>query len=325
MAPRTALARLYLERGDLGSALAEMEEGLLSAPDARHVRCTMANLCIEAGLPLRAVDLAREELARDPRCSLAHLVLGRRYLTLAQYVPAITELEAAVAADPESGPTYLLLARVYRGSSLLDKAEAAARNAVQLAPDQSVCQLELALTLLERSDPRRTADALVAADRAVALDPAAIRARYALGLACQRAGRNQEAVREFERALQHRPSGYPEIHYALAQAYMSVGDVARARRQLAEYSRSKIERAVTDLRRLISERPPHPGLLWELGQLYEALGRPGDAVSVYRHLLKVNPRDRQALRALARLSAQLHREERAHYPARAAAGRMHGR
>lgn len=125
-------------------------------------------------------------------------------------------------------------------------------------------------------------------NRAIALDSHNGTAHANLGQALEMAGRDDEAILEYQRALRIRPT-QPNVHRALAAELNRQGRLEEA---LAEY--------VEDVR----QNPGRAASYYYLGTLHERLGRPDEAADKYRAALSVDSSFSLAEVGLARLLLQ---------------------
>jgi tetratricopeptide (TPR) repeat protein len=77
--------------------------------------------------------------------SRAHRELGKAYLRFRQLDEAQTQLESAIALDPQSGPTHFLVGQVYRKRGFLEKARVENDRYIALtgghsSPDDSLAE-----------------------------------------------------------------------------------------------------------------------------------------------------------------------------------------
>ncbi|HEY1108377.1 MAG TPA: tetratricopeptide repeat protein [Opitutaceae bacterium] len=125
--------------------------------------------------------------------------------------------------------------------------------------------------------------------------PSSARAHNNYGQALFRAGRLDEAVASYERALAIQPK-YPETHYNLGVARMRQGDAARA---IAHYD--------TALR----HEPDYPEALNNLGNALAQLGRHEEALARYAEAVKRRPSFAEAHNNLGNALLQAGRGEEA--------------
>jgi Flp pilus assembly protein TadD len=165
--------------------------------------------------------------------------------------------------------------------------------------------------------------------RGLAVDSESWLLHFETGLALAQAGRNQEAIEQFQAALERNP-GAIEIHNNLAAAAVALGrfDEARAALETAHRARPASAEITTNLAVLLErgERfdealalygealradPQHAEAHGNLGTLLLRLGRPADAERHLREALRLRPLYPAAWKNLANLLASTGREAEA--------------
>jgi tetratricopeptide (TPR) repeat protein len=104
------------------------------------------------------------------------------------------------------------------------------------------------------------------------------RGHYNIGTLLKAAGRVEEAMEAYERAIELDP-GYAMAHYNLANALLSRGENDEA---IAHYQAA------------LASEPQHLGAAVNLGNALRAVGRPQEAILRYREALNLAPRDARA-------------------------------
>jgi Flp pilus assembly protein TadD len=226
---------------------------------------------------------------------------GRRLLTSGDTVAAISQLRAAVAADPDN-PRY----RSYLAYALWqagNRDEALTEHAAAARLDERLqMQYARALDLAGRSQ-----EATVEYEAVLARNPEAAIVREDLGRLLFRTGEYAAAAPHLERAVEARaddPVLRQEMAYALDQAgekpraesaYREVLESAPqaviTRGLLAEnlYEQGKKEEAMSVLERGLEMTPDAPLLQRQLGSLLEREGKRAEAAAAYRSYARLAP------------------------------------
>ena len=105
-----------------------------------------------------------------------------------------------------------------------------------------------------------------------------------LGIALSMAGRDQDAIKEFDAALKLKPH-YPNALLFLAMAYLNL---------------DQPQRAVGPLEEVLAGQPQNELAQWKVGEVHYALGNYAEAARHYRDLSQLNPRDPKAWYGLGR-------------------------
>ncbi len=117
----------------------------------------------------------------------------------------------------------LLIWRIIRPEGALDEALAAAKRALELAPELAEAHVARANTLSLAGDNE---GAIASFHRAIELDPELYEAHYYLGRHCFARGQHEQAIREFEAAHRVRPDEFQALALA-TNAADALGDPAR--------------------------------------------------------------------------------------------------
>ena len=191
----------------------------------------------------------------------------RARLEAGEYLQAVTELEAVIEDDPGNSGAHFLMGQAYNQNGDLLKAADAFRTVLALEPDNGAAHHNLGVTLFQMRDPNAAATEFLAALELDPDDPDTryqLGATYlilALSAGTPDAELLDQATAEFEAALETQENmpealigmgnihiqrqdfeaavdalkqaleevpDSPEAHYALAQAYMLIGDEAQA-------------------------------------------------------------------------------------------------
>jgi tetratricopeptide (TPR) repeat protein len=210
-----------VSRGALAAAgalllLAGLPAVSRAADEARVLRTRAEQLAAEDRCE-EALERARRARALEPDDARSALVEGRCELRLGHYEQAVGPLEEARRLDPSlpGVSTDLAQCRFHLGE--LDAAERELDRAEAENPDDGRAALYRGLVLLERSEPRRGAEAF---ERAARLDTQSEpMASFYAGMAWDRAGEEARAIASLRRVLEESP-GTPwaaEAERALAR------------------------------------------------------------------------------------------------------------
>lgn len=198
-----------------------------------------------AELGLQGVDALRKAIEIDPNLSTAYYMLGNAYTSVGRYDEAIEAGRHAVRLDPTNAGGHATLARAYwYGKGMLDEGIAELEQAVRLNPESGYGFLQLSLLYALCRKPDRAEQA---ARKAIDLQEQylsgteglqIVGAHLRLGYALYVQGRHDEAIREYEREMAFLASGDHalrerttiETELKLAAAYWRKGDRAESER-----------------------------------------------------------------------------------------------
>jgi serine/threonine protein kinase/Flp pilus assembly protein TadD len=190
-----------------------------------------------------AIGLYRDAINIEPTFSLAHLGLARCYLSRF---------------------------RIAKESAILQKAMAAAQQAVQLDDDSPEAHTLLGEVYENAKNKEKF---LAELNRAAELEPASDEAYRNLGDGYKRSGQNDKALAAFQKAVVARPDHWMN-HNALGNAYWGFGDSAKA---LSEYQK------VAEL------APDNPMGYGNIGSVYLREGKWSEAIPQFQRSLALAP------------------------------------
>jgi cytochrome c-type biogenesis protein CcmH len=245
-APARSGSDVAVYRDQLEEIDRDRAAGLVGAGEAEAARVEISRRLIAAAAPPGRAEAPVEARWGRRAAALAGVVmlpLGSAGLYLALGSPGIpseplasrsvaapaapTSIEAMVAqveahlvTNPEDGRGWEVLAPVYLRTGRFDDAVKARRNALRLLGPTAVREADLGQAMVAAADGVVTADARAAFDRAAALDPGDVMARYFLGLAAEQEGKREEAAAIWRKLLADAPPGArwtATVQAALAQ------------------------------------------------------------------------------------------------------------
>jgi len=121
----------------------------------------------------------------------------------------IAQVEAHLAQRPDDGRGWEVIAPVYLRLGRFDDAVKARRNALRLNGDSAEREAALGEALVFGANGVVTAEAKSAFEKAVALDPAHVQARYFLGLAAEQDGDRSRAAATWRALIETAPPDAP--------------------------------------------------------------------------------------------------------------------
>jgi adenylate cyclase len=268
-------------------------------------------ILVAVGLEIRAAESQR--LARRTTESLSALDASWKGLhhlflqTRDDVLEARRLFERAIELDPEFAAAHALLGNTYTAEfgngwssdpKLLDRGEALARRAIDLDPTVFNGHIALSFVQLYRRNP---AEAIAAADRAIALVPSWETSHAMRGAALAQEGRLLEAMGSVRRALRLNPRAPTGVLLSVAYVNLAAG---------------RPQEAVANLERVRAGRPDNVVARVGLAVLYGQQGRHDEAAAVVREIQRVRPdlTPEEALATLPGLEGIVGAEEFARYP-----------
>jgi len=206
-----------------------------------------------------AADPENEEVRRE----LAIVLHAEKHLD-----EAVQHFEWLARRSP-SVRSLLDLAIAYRSVSRLDESAATYGRLLELSPNNPVALHNLASLAFQQGDPEK---AIAMFRKAIAVKPDYLLAHVHLADMLRHVERNEEAYREYEKALELEPTtsaelaAFDEALYHMATLDMAMGAYERAGQLLAE---------------LLHANPEHPSAYYAFGQVLLYLGRPDEAQKAF--------------------------------------------
>jgi DNA-binding winged helix-turn-helix (wHTH) protein/tetratricopeptide (TPR) repeat protein len=208
-------------------------------------------------------------------------------LDAARVPEAIADFERAIVLDPQYAAAYVGLANarfwqyeMSRARNALDAALLAraidhVRRAIELERDLADAHATLAFLLVSTG---RSAEALAAGRRAVALEPWYWGNQFRLGHAAW----GEERLQALGRVMELYP-GFPFAHFEAAMVHIARGMLDRAESTLREGT------LVQDRQADLKQRYPAKGLHWLLGMVRLARGDVAEALSEFEREIASGP------------------------------------
>jgi cytochrome c-type biogenesis protein CcmH len=151
----------------------------------------------------------------------------------------VSQVETHLAANPNDGAGWEVIAPVYTRLGRFDDAVKARQKALALNGETATREADLGEAQTAAANGVVTAEAKAAFDRAVARDPKEAKARYFIGLAAEQDGRSNDAATIWRSMLAEAPAGAPWVGFVtqalarvsgtpVAAAGPSAGDVSAA-------------------------------------------------------------------------------------------------
>ncbi|MGB7680470.1 MAG: tetratricopeptide repeat protein [Candidatus Acidiferrales bacterium] len=243
----TALGVTYAESGNFPKAIETLRKLTADHPDSAGAHLALGTVLAQQDEPAYddAVAEFREALRLDPNSAPAKLALGRALLEQKKYSDALPMLQEYIERQPKDAQGYHFEGLVYEGLDQWDKGGEALVKAAHLQPGDYEMRMDLALALVH-------------------------------------AGRNDDAMHEFEVAEKISPKE-PEAHQQLAALYEKKGAIALARVERAKYAKLVGQ----------DEENAEAGKLDDRANNMLASGNARAAADTYRKALAIVPDDAQ--------------------------------
>ncbi len=186
----------------------------------------------------RTGELAREITAAEPESVVGYRLQGWYHIELAQrgisprenLAKAYTLAQKSLELDGSDGNSHSMLGKYYYIMRQFDKGIESGERAAELLPNSANVHVILGMT---RCDAGQLDEGIADIKQAIRLDPfPAYWDYHNLGRCYLQKGQFEEALAEFQKALQRAPNA-PFIHGYLGFAYVLLGRLEKARASVA--------------------------------------------------------------------------------------------
>jgi len=263
--------------GYVGTASARGAGGALPDPKD-HIQ---AYEDFKTGLSLRLADRREEALTQlrkvvraNPDMRDAWEMLGVTLTELGRKKEAMEALDRTIALDPTGAEPHLALARIL---ALDGKRDAALRHAEIAARREPGKGYEMQAQVL--LDLNRADEAAAAARRSLEADPQRAMSQFVIGVVAQKAGRYEEALASFTRAVAanrlQKGAVIFTLHARMADCLARLGREAEAEKEF-----------LAEIKDVPWSREGRVGL----AMLYRSQGRDAEARTMVEGLLAASPR-----------------------------------
>ena len=262
------------------------ESALVQAALARAYLSSF-DLSKDAALAERARGAAERAARLDPDLPEAQIAVARNLRATGKPAEAVPILRGVLEKNPGNVEAVALLGSVLRGAGDLAGAEATAKHLVDMRPTWWSSHKDLAGFFFGQS---RYAEAAKEYQRAIELNPGVYGLYYSLGAVQIRQGRYDEAIEQLKKSIAIKPN---------ALAWSNLG--------ACQYLVGTFSDASSSFEKAIALSPSDyrfhvylgDSLTWTPNQSVKAQRAYETAIPLAEAVLRVNPRDAQAMNLLA--------------------------
>jgi Tfp pilus assembly protein PilF len=317
---RTDLGNLLLAGGNVDGAQAQAAAVLAAQPDNADVHSLLSRIAARKGQQ----DVALTEIHRALELAPDKADLHETFALLEMGDPANSsmvegELKKAVALEPKSVNTKLLLAAFYIKSGRLQDAEQVCWSAVATDRKNLSARETLAQVILREGDPARAEEVLRQASNDLADDPRGVRL---LADYYDASGQTDKAKAEFASLAQKYPKNV-SVQEGYVRVLLQVKDYGTAQSVVSELMKKnskdpqvavlngivllnngKPDDAINALRGAANDAPKDAFIQFWLGKAALAKGDDSLAETSFRQAAQLKPPGLEAQEELARLAIQ---------------------
>jgi cytochrome c-type biogenesis protein CcmH len=189
----------------------------------RRVTAVAALVILAFGAPALYVARGSPNIAGEPAFARSQTPQGTQ-----QVDKLVAQVETHLAANPNDGAGWEVLAPVYMRLGRFNDAAMARKKAIALNGDTAGREADLGEAEAAAANGVVTADAKAAFERAVALDQHDPKARYFLGLAAEQDGKSGDAAAIWRALLADAPAGAPWVGFVRETLARATGTLAAA-------------------------------------------------------------------------------------------------
>jgi small GTP-binding protein len=275
------LGAAYLERGDLVSAIHELQLATELRPEHPRASYLLGVAYARRGDHDAAIEALSRAAAVRGGFAEAHVALGEVHRRRGDLEAAADSYRAALEGALDNaarGEVYRGLGAVYLATHRYDKAVRELRKAVASLPDDAEAQALLGRALFLRGDLET---ARIALERATLRVTSAL-ALQSLGELYERLNRRADAELAYRRVLEREPKADEEVaaRLGLARVLLAGGQSGAAHEQLM---------------RALALDPDRPDLLMVQGRILASASSPELALGAFDRALVAQPAGKQKL------------------------------
>jgi tetratricopeptide (TPR) repeat protein len=227
--------------GDPASAIKEYQLAAHMDPNEKNLFDWGNELLLHDTLE-PAMEVFQRGAALYPHSPRMYIGLGIAYYSRNLYDGAIDAICHASDLNPSDPRPYLFLGKMYNVSvGKADEVVKHMKRFTETNPDNALAYYYYALSLWKgtRGGDQQGVDLAEVETllrKSISLDPRLADAHLQLGALLQDQHRDQEAIPEFQAAVQFKPDD-PNAHYRLAEAYLRAGDKERSQEEFQLYDK----------------------------------------------------------------------------------------
>jgi tetratricopeptide (TPR) repeat protein len=250
---RTLLGLSYYGAHEFAEAIKYLEPATKSDPGNLELHHLLAQSCLWAKNYSCALEEFRLLLQQNPDSAETHTLMGEALDGLGKTPEAIAEFQAAAQASPREPNVHFGLGYLYWKSHQYDDAKREFEAELALDPDHAQALAYLGDIAMKKNDP----DAVTLLRKSMQKKSDIRIAAIDLGVILAQLKQYPEAVVALQRAVALDPAE-PDAHYRLAHVYQEMGKTAESQKEFAKVRelREKADRADEDMVRKMSSSPP---------------------------------------------------------------------
>ncbi len=311
-------ASLLLEKGEVGRAIDGLNAALAIDPNNAQAHYDLARALLASKRPELVRYHLSEAIKWSPRFASPRLLLAQVDVEAGAYKSALTGSQLVLVTNPRDRKAHLIHAMALRGLQHYDMARAELRFLLASNPRDPRVLFQLGVLETAARKWKPAEDAFLACYNAAPSDMRGLRAAADIHLSRNEPDQAltllraevkrfperadlQSALAEYAGRAGHPDVAQSEMQAAFKKVDPNSPESAELHRKLAQIqvSSGSLQAALPHLERARQLQPGDAKTLFELGALYERLGRLKDAVPVYAAAVKADGENVRALNNLA--------------------------
>jgi tetratricopeptide (TPR) repeat protein len=262
------LGYAYEKKGMPANAIREYRTTIEGMPDHENALLCLAALYSGQKRPLKAIEVYRQYLRAYPASERVRYLLANTQLMVGQYEESIFLYEELASWKPEWAELYGRLGYAHLMAGQPERAAAAYRRTLELQPDSTVV-------------------------------------RYQLARLYQARGNREGAIEEYGRLLERGPE---RAEYRVHLADLLVEGEQEGRESILLEPTPGVRQAEEHLRRAIGQDAGFVLPYWKLGLLLARQNRYPEAVGFFEKIAEITPMDHQVHACLGNLYERMGRK-----------------
>jgi tetratricopeptide (TPR) repeat protein len=275
-------ALIYRKRNLLDLGLKDVDRALSIDSTVSYFHSVKGDFFFAKG-ELRNARLSFENAIRfDDTNTEALVKLGEVNFYLRRYEEALDHINNALREDDQLAQAYFLKGYIFKelGDTVL--AKSSFQTATEVNPSHFEAFMELGSLYSYENDPL----AIDYFETALQINPKSAEAYYNKGMFLQSNGKIDQALQVYQAMVKADPNNF--------LGYYNMGYI-----YLTEYLEYETAQAYFDS--VLMVKPAYVDALYNKGLCSEEMGRKGEAESIYRQVLDINPQHDLAARGLERV------------------------
>ncbi len=307
-------AQLFLESRQYDMAVVKADEFLASSPDHPDVLYIKARSLVALSQVPKAAEIYQKLAAIEGFEEAALEELGRIYVMDGKHAEARETATRLLTKNEKSVPGFKLLAEIALATNALDDAVAQSSRAIAIAPEDTE-----AMDLQAKAYIRKGLgdEAIKIYANAIKVNKTEPRLYLGISSALIATGRASQAVPYLQWVVKTQPKN-TEARVLLARALLDAKQPSGAAEQAEEIKKLEPDsaagyelagfaardlkdspKAIFELEQAARKDPQNPRYQIQLGVLYQAANRPGDANQAFQKAIALTPNTAKERRLLA--------------------------